>query len=57
MITGFANCVDHVHRIEQDEILDEAELLPEQIELIKNYKEDKKNKYLLKNSVAKSNDN
>ena len=44
LITGFANCVDQVHRIQQDEILDNANLLPEQKEIINEYKEEKKNR-------------
>ena len=56
IINGFANCIDTINRIQTDEMMKDAMLLPDQIQMVNNFKEDQKNRYLLKNSVAKLSD-
>ena len=56
VINGFANCIAQVHKIQTDEIMDNANLLDEQKNLVKNYKGKKNNRHILKNSVEISSD-
>ena len=41
VINGFANCVDQIHKIQKDEIMDNANLNLEQKKIVNNYKEKK----------------
>ena len=51
VINGFANCIAQVHKIQTDEIMDNANLLDEQKNLVNNYRGKKNNRHILKNSV------
>ena len=44
MINGFANCIEQVNKINADEIMIDANLLPEQKILVEEFKEVKSNR-------------
>ena len=44
IINGFANCIDTINRIQTDEMMKDAMLLPDQIQMVNNFKEDQKNR-------------
>ena len=44
MINGFANCIEQVNKINSDEIMIDANLLPEQKILVEEFKEVKSNR-------------